>query len=60
MNTLLAAVSEPAPAGQSSSLGIAIILAGLAAGIVVALLAAFRRPRGEDEPKPPPEDGKSA
>ena len=59
MNTLLAAVSEPAPAGQSSSLGIAIILVCLAAGIVLAVLAAVRRPGGGD-PKPPRENGKSA
>ena len=50
MNTILAAVSEPAPAGQSSSLGIAIILVCLATGIALAVLAAIR---GGGGPKPP-------
>lgn len=50
---LLAAVSEPAPPGQSSSLGIAIILLCLAAGVVLAVFAAVGR-RGDryrEEPR---------
>ena len=42
---LLAAVSEPAPPGQSSPLGIAIILLCVAVGIAFAVLAAIRRRR---------------
>ena len=42
---LLAAVSEPAPPGQSSPLGIAIILLCVAAGIACAVGFAIRRRR---------------
>ena len=42
---LLAAVSEPAPPGQSSPLGIAIILLCVAVGIAFAVRAAIRRRR---------------
>ena len=43
---LLAAVSEPAPPGRSSPVGIAIILLCLAAGIALAAFAAIRRRKG--------------
>ena len=43
---LLAAVSEPAPAGRSSALGIAIILLCLAALAAAGVLAAVRGRRG--------------
>ncbi len=47
---LLAAVSEPAPAGRSSALGIAIILICLAALAAAGVLAAVRgRRRGAPE-----------
>lgn len=47
---LLAAVSEPAPAGRSSALGIAIILLCLAALAAAGVRAALRgRRRGAAE-----------
>ena len=56
---LLAAVSEPAPAGRSSSLGIAIILLCLAALAAVGVLAALRGGRrGGGEPDPADPSGR--
>lgn len=49
MNALLpvlAAVSEPAPAGRSSPIGIAIVLLCLAALAAAGILAAVRGRRG--------------
>ena len=55
---LLAAVSEPAPPGRTSSLGVAIILLCLAAGVALAvLLAARNRSARKEEPAEPAKDG---
>ena len=45
---LLAAVSEPAPAGRSSSAGIAIILLCLAVGVFLVARAGLRGSREKD------------
>ncbi len=60
---LLAAVSEPAPPGRTSSLGVAIILLCLAAGVALSVFlaargrSAARTESGRNPPAEPEEDG---